>query len=133
MTKYTGTNLIVQFKGTVLSGEFRSFDSGESIDLVDQSAGGDVAKTYLTALEEGDAKFESLNQTGATGGTAEWALVDKGQEGTLDWGPEGTATGKPRHWVNAIVKDRKRSFPYEDVVKMNVSFQFSGVVTDTVY
>lgn len=131
MTKYTGSALVVKFKGTNLEGEFISFETGEEIDLVDQSAGNDVAKTYLTALEDGDASLELLNQTGATGGTAEWAVVDKGQEGTLDWQPEGTASGKPRHWVNAIVKDRKRSFPFDDVVKLNVNFQFSGVVTDT--
>jgi hypothetical protein len=133
MTKYTGANLYVKFKTTVLSGEFRSFEVSEEIDLVDQTTGDDVAKTYLTAKEDGDASFESLNQTGATGGTAEWAAVDIGAEGTLEWGPEGTASGKPKHWVNAIVKNRKRAFPYDDVIKLNAEFQYSGVVTDTVY
>lgn len=132
MAQFTGSALVVKFKGTTVSSRFRVFTTKEEIDLEDQSAGNDVAKSYLTALEDGDAKLEVLNERDGTAATAVWNLLDKGAEGTLDWQPEGTATNDPRHWVNAIVKTREREFPYEKVVKATFTFQFSGVVTDTV-
>lgn len=132
MAQYTGNALVVNFKGTQVSTRFRSLTTNEEIDLVDQSAGNDTAKTYLTALEDGDAKLEVLDQRDGTAATALWNLCDKGAEGTLQWQPEGTATGDPKHYVNAIVKKREREFPYDDVVKATITFQFSGAVTDTV-
>ncbi len=133
MAQYTGKDLYLAFKGTAIHARFRQFSTNEDVDLVDQSAGADVAKTYLTRLEDGDAELEFLDQAGGTAATALWNLCDKGAEGTLEWGPEGTATNKPRHYVNAIVKNRNREFPYDDVVKGKIPFQFSGVLTDTAY
>lgn len=132
MAQYTGTDLLITFKGTTVSTRFRGFKTKEEKDLVDQSAGNDTAKTYLTALEDGDAQMETLDVRDGTAALAVWNLCDKGAEGTLQWQPEGTATGKPKHWVNAIVKSRDRDFPYDDSVKANFTFQFSGAVTDTV-
>ncbi len=132
MAQYTGSALVVSFKGTAISGRFTSFSTNEEIDLKDQSAGADTAKTYLAALEDGDAKLEVLNERDGTAATALWNLCDKGAEGTLQWQPEGTATGDTKHWVNAIVKSRGREFPFDDVVKATIDFQFSGAVTDTV-
>lgn len=133
MAQYTGSALVLQFKGTIISTKFRSLNTKEEKDLVDQSAGNDVAKTYLGALEDGDASLEFLDVAGGTAATALWNLCDKGAEGTLEWGPEGTATTRPRHYVNAIVKNRERDFPYDNVVEGKIAFQFSGVVTDTAY
>jgi hypothetical protein len=60
-------------------------------------------------------------------------VCDKGASGTLIWAPEGTAAGKPKHQVVAIVKNRSRSMPYDDIVEGKVEFQFSGAVTDGTY
>lgn len=133
MAEYTGNDLYLSFAGTTVHADFREFSASEEIDLVDASAGADVAKTYLTALEDGTASLTLLDQTGGTAATAMWQLMDKGAEGSLIWAPEGTATGKPKHYVNAIVSSRERSMPYDDVVELTFEFQFSGVVTDTVY
>lgn len=131
MAQYTGSALIVMFKGTAISARYQSFSTNEEVDLKDQSAGADVARTYLKSLEDGDAKLEVLNEADGTAASAVWLLCDKGEEGTLQWQPQGTATGKPKQWVNAIVKSRARDFPFDDVVKASIAFQFSGVVTDT--
>lgn len=133
MAEYTGNDLYLTFAGTAIHADFRTFSTSEQIDLVDASAGADVAKTYLTALEDGTASLTLLDQTGGTAATAMWQLMDKGAEGSLIWGPEGTATGKPKHYVNAIVSSRDRSMPYDNVVELSFEFQFSGVVTDTTY
>lgn len=133
MPEYTGSAAYLAFKGTAINADYRTFESTEEIDLVDASAGADVAKTYLVALEDGSATLTLVDQTGGTAATAMWQLMDKGASGTLEWGPEGTATNKPRHYVNAIVGNRARTMPYDNVIELSFEFQFSGVVTDTAY
>ncbi|MCC7210133.1 MAG: hypothetical protein IT323_22710 [Anaerolineae bacterium] len=133
MAEYTGTAMYMTFAGTTIHADYREFSASEEIDLVDASAGADVAKTYLTALEDGTASLTLLDQTGGTAATAMWQLMDKGTSGTLIWAPEGTATGKPKHTVVAIVSSRERKVPYDDVVELTFEFQFSGVVADAVY
>lgn len=133
MAQYTGTALLVKFKGTTVSTRYRSFKTKEEIDMPDQSAGTDVNKTYLTALKDGDGKLEVLDVAGGTAATDLYNLCVPGAEGTLEWAPEGTATGKPRHYVNAISKTREKDFPFDDVVQTNIEFKFSGVVTNTAY
>lgn len=133
MTEYTGSPAYIAFKGTALNSDFRELGNSETIDIVDASAGADVAKTYLTTLEDGTGTLTLLDQTGGTAATAPWQVCDKGQQGTLEWGPEGTATGKPRHYVNAIVTSRERPIKYNDVTILTVGFQYSGVVADTSY
>lgn len=128
--RFIGQDLYLAFNGTDLSTRYKSFEESEEMGLVDQSAGPDTARTYLTTLEDGTASAEILAEQS---GSAEWNALDKGTEGTLEWGPEGTASGKMRHWVNAIVKSRKKAIVHEDIVKISVEFQMSGAVTDTEY
>ena len=130
MAKYTGKNLYLKFVSTVLSAEFRTFETTENIGTVDQSAGDDAERTYLTTRKDGTGTVELLDQSL---GTALWAAVVPGTEGTLEWAPEGTASGKPRHIVNAIVSERSNPIDAEDVVMVRASFQYSGAITDTVY
>lgn len=130
MAEYTGEALYLKFGSTVLSGDFRQFSVSENVDLVDASAGADAARTYLARLEDGTASLRLLDQSD---GTALWDALDKGTSGTLEWAPEGTATGNGRHYAVAIVSSRERSMPYDGVVELSVEFQLSGVVTDTVY
>lgn len=130
MPEYTGSALYLKFVSTVLSVDYKSYDQDEEIGLVDKSAGADTYRTYLITLKDGTATAESLEQAG---GTVLWTAVTPGTEGTLEWAPEGTAATKQKHVVNAIVKSRKRTTVHDDIVKINISFQFSGAVTDSVY
>jgi len=122
MAEYSGTNLYLKFGSTVLDGDYRRFDVKETMDLVDASAGSDTGTTHVTTLTNGQATLELVDQTG---GTALWAAVANGTSGTLEWGPEGTASTKPKYTVTAIVSERARSVGYNDVVTLNVNFQFS--------
>ena len=129
----TGKNAYLAFQGTQISSDFREFSESEEIGLEDASAGSDVARTYITTLEDGTATLTILMQADATATTDPWNLMDVGQEGTLEWGPEGTATGKARHYVNAIVQSRDKTMPYDNLIEMSFGLQFSGVVTDVTY
>lgn len=127
-----GTSGYIKFGATVLSADMRNFQPDEDVGVVDQSAGNDTGRTYLTTLKDGKSSLEILLQPG---GTAAWAAVAPGTSGTLEWGEEGTALGKPKHTVTAIVKGRKRAMPYDGVVTATVDFQFSSAtgVTDGTY
>jgi len=130
MAGLTGKNLYVAFNGTNISGEYRKFDPGEGIGTVDQSAGADAAETYLTTLTTGDATYVAVLQED---GSVVYTALAPGGEGTLEWAEEGTADGKMRHWVNAIVTGRKQPIPYKEMIELSVTFLFSGTVTNTVY
>lgn len=132
MAEYVGSSLYLKFGTTELQGDFRSLSVTETIDIVDASAGSDTHRTHLGTLESGQASVELVDQAV---GTAVWAAVDIGTSGTLEWGPEGTATGKPKHTVTAIVTNRAKEIPYDDIVTLTVDFEFSDAsgVVDTVY
>lgn len=127
-----GTAGYIKFGTTVLSVDMRNFQPDEEVGTVDQSSGNDTSRTYLTTLKDGKSSLEILLQPG---GTAVWAATAPGTAGTLEWGEEGTAIGKPKHSVNAIVKSRKRAMPYDGVVTATIDFQFSSAtgVTDGTY
>lgn len=130
MAEFSGEALYLKFGSTVLSADFRTFNPTESADLLDASAGADVARIYKKRLEDGSA---SLSMLGQALGTALWDALAPGTEGTLEWGEEGTTAGNPRHYVVALVSSRDKNIPYDGLVEFNAEFQFSGVLTDTVY
>jgi hypothetical protein len=69
-----------------------------------------------------------------TAGTSVWiTTLARGNEGTLEWGPEGTATNNRRSYVNAIITNRSETLAYAGVSEWSITFQHSGVQTDTVY
>lgn len=130
MAGITGTALYLAFDGTVLDTDYRSFGPGEEIGTVDQSAGSDANRTYLTTLKDGSADSTIVVQSADT---ATWGALALGTEGTLEWGEEGTASGKQRHYVNAIVTGRAKTIEYADLIVADISWQYSGAVTDTTY
>jgi len=130
MPEMTGSALYIKFGTTVLSADFRTFDPDENIDFVDASAGADTNKTYLALLKDGTV---SVGLVAQTGGSLLWTAIAPGTSGTLEWGEEGTATGKQKHTVLALVKGRKRTEPYDGLIVITADFQFNGAVTDGVY
>ena len=131
MTEYTGKSLYVKFGPTVLSSRFKSYNESDEAGLVDKSAGADTRRTYLATLQDGGASMELLQESL---GTAIWAAVAAGTEGTLEWGPEGTASGKPKYTVDAIIKSRKRNIIHDDVVKVSLDIVYNtgtGVTSAT--
>lgn len=130
MAGLTGTALYVIFGGNVLDTDYRSFNPSEEIGTVDQSAGADTERTYLTTLKDGTTPLTIVIQTEDT---TTWGYVVPGTEGSLEWGEEGTTAGKPRHYVNAIVTGREKAIEYADLIVADLTFQFSGAVTDDTY
>lgn len=132
MTAYTGRNLYVAFGGTALTADYRSFEPEEEMGVEDGSAGADVARTYLSTLKDGNASYTARSISG-TAGTAKWVNIPVGAEGALEWGPEGTATGKIKGSVNAILTNRSAPNEYDQVAEWSYEWQYSGAVTYSTY
>lgn len=125
--RYIGKDLYIgagASGATAITGDQRTFTVSKTIDIVDLSAGADTDKGYTFSLKDGDASLELLD-TGSSG-SAVLALFQPGAQGTLLYGPQGTASGKPKGGFVYIVKDLKESYPYTDAVMLTVTFQKSG-------
>ncbi|NIN68415.1 MAG: hypothetical protein GTO63_27650 [Anaerolineae bacterium] len=119
----------------VLDADYREFGPSEEVQLIDQSAGPDVARTYIPRLEDGAADLRMIwvDINNSPSGTLIWTRLDKASEGTLRWGEEGNTTGDPRHTVAAIVQSRDKTIPYDGEMEASFTFQFNGVPSDDVY
>ena len=132
MAGITGKDLYLAFGGTVLDTDYRSFGDSREMALVDQAAGSDTARTYLTTLQDGTATATIVIQVGDT---ATWDALAEGTGGTLEWGEEGSTAGKPSHKVWSIVQSREKTMDYDDLVVADITWQYSQVagVTDSTY
>lgn len=121
------------WKGNSIASNYRSFEPAEEIKVEPASAGSDVPETYLTTLTDGKASL-TMRSISGTAGTALWIThFALGNEGTLEWGPQGTATGSLRSYVNAILLSKTPTEEYAGVTEWKVEWQYSGVITHTVY
>jgi hypothetical protein len=130
VTEYAGNIAYIKFGSTVLSPDYRAFSEEETLDIKDASAGSDGYKPKVTTQKDGKSSITLVAQAA---GTALWAAVALGTEGTLEWGPEGTVSGKPRHYVTAIVSKRGQPLKYDEVAMLDIDFAYNSVVTDTAY
>ena len=132
MARYTGKDLAIAWVwtgGTAwLEADFRSMSTTEDQESADSTAGSDTYKAYIPTVADASGEVQLLDTTGATG-TTEWGAIAPANVGTLVWYPEGTATGKPTHTAPAFISSRQREFPYDDVVSITASFQFTAAPT----
>lgn len=131
MAKGTGKDLYVTWAGTELDAEFRSFEGDESASQVDITAGDDEAMDYISRLRDGTRTMNILDD----GTTALWAAIEPGVNdgSTLEWGPQGTASGNPKYTVTANISNRSESHPYDEVRVFTVDFQFTAKPTQAEY
>ncbi len=134
MARFTGRDLVTIWAytgGSVsLEDDFRSLDVGEDVNDADSTAGNDDYSGHLPTFTDASADFEMLGTTGS--GTLHWNRIKPRTEGTLYWYPEGTASTKPQHYAPAYIQSRSRTYPFDDVVDVKLTFQFQGEPTDGV-
>src|SRR5512139_2745862 len=132
MTAFSGSAMYLAWVytgGTIaLNTDFRQFDWTPTLSLIDSTAGSDSFREYITGIGEGgDISLSMVLQTGST---ALISALARGTNGTLLYGPEGTATNKPKSTIPAISKGPSYSQPYDDIVEFKVSFQQSAAETN---
>jgi hypothetical protein len=127
--RYRGKDLVIQWiypGGTIiLTNDFTKFDVDRQIDLLDASASNTLDKEYINGLKDATAKLDLFDITTAAGTVLAAALVE-GTAGTLIYGPQGTATGKPKAGFAAITKSLKHSLDIGNPVSLASEFQKTG-------
>lgn len=126
--RYSGKNLYVRFitaSGTAnLSGDFRKLTVNRKQQTWDATAAADGAVVNKATVKEFDASLESLYI--GTAGTAAFNIASLGAEGTLEYFPEGTATGKPKGSFPAIVTEQPFSTGYNEGTMVTISWKGQG-------
>lgn len=126
MAKLTGKNLYVEFAGTDLSATLRNFSVSDTQEQADVTAGADDYRNYANTVKTTEATFELLVQDWANGGSALAAAVYSGAQGTLIWGPEGTAAGKPKRGFYATITQYDEALPFDDAYTASVTMTMAG-------
>jgi len=132
MAGYVGKNAYIAFGGTAITSDYRTMEWSEEAGVVDASAGTDAYITQLTTQITGNASL-TMRAISGTAGTATWSALANNSEGTLEFAPEGTASGNRKLQVNAIVSSRVDTMGYNSVAEWNINWVFNGQVTDTQY
>lgn len=128
--EYLGQGAYVLFGSQVLSGRYTTLNMEESVDLVDKSAGADVHKSFLAALEQGTWTMGFNLESDST---EEWASTGMTTEGTFEYAPEGTGAGEPKYTSLVIASARDRGIANADLERANVTFTRQTVVTEGTY
>lgn len=129
--RLTGKDLYVGFIGSGgtanLSGDQRAFEVTAEQETADVTAGADGARAVKPTVQNFGASLEVLF-TG-TAGSAAMAIATLGAEGTLTYGPQGSASGKPKGAFPAIITKRDITMNFDDAVV--VKFEFAGQGDET--
>jgi hypothetical protein len=132
MAAYSGSALQVVWNysggSLIMEADFRTFTYTPAVDLYEQSAGADVAKSYLSGIKSGQASFSGVEQAGsfATFGS----LCGEGVVGTIVYKPEGTAAGKLHGTIPAICMGYSYNQQYNNVVEVSVNWTQNGARTE---
>lgn len=126
MAKISGKNLYVSWAGTEYSAYIRNFDVSEATETADATAGADSYRNYVETVKTIDVSFEVVMDEYASNGSAMRSAFENGTEGTLIWGVEGSATGKPKKGFYGRIVDASESIPFDDVNTFSVSIGMAG-------
>jgi len=136
MARYTGKDLVVRWiysGGTQnVTGYRRSFNTSESVDDADATCGTVTYRDHLPTFTDMTSTLEYLEDSGSDG-TAIFEALAPQTEGTVEWSPQGSASGKPKYTSAAYVAKRDRTAPYDDVVTVSVDFQHTEVPSVTTW
>jgi len=131
MAGLTGKGLYIKFGGTVLNTDYRTFSAARSIDKVDGSAGADTFKTYLTTLKDGSISCAIIAQAADT---STRGTLTPGTGGSLEYGLEGTATGKQKVlYTSVFVENANVSASHNDLIVVDITWQPNSDPTEGTY
>ena len=111
MAVYSGFNDFLSIDGTDVSPYIRDVELEESMETAETTAGSGVAnRTRNTGLKDHTLSFTIVYDIDDI---ATWLPLLKPGEHTVIWGPEGNATGKPKHEQKFIFESAPLSGNYE--------------------
>ena len=106
---------------TVLQTEFRQFNWSPTLNFIDATAGADTFERILTSYGVGgDISFSMVAQSD---GTAILAALARQTQGTLVYGPAGTANNTAAFRIPAYSQGPQWNEPFDDVVELSCQFR----------
>lgn len=127
--RLVGTNLIVQLihsGGTaVISGDYTNFTVTRDSQMADLTAGDDGGQFNKYLYEINSATLESYYDGTVSSASLGTALV-RGTEGTVLYGPSGTASGSPKGGFPAVIKKADVTIPYDNGITLSIEFSGQG-------
>lgn len=112
--------------------QYRTAGLSADVDMIDTTAGPDTAKTYVAGDSDSSEDLEIVLPGGSAGTPYLIALAPR-LAGTLEVGPQGTASGMPKRSGAAFIKSCGEPLGRADVLTVSVTFQYSGAVTKSAY
>lgn len=92
----------VEFAGVDISADYTTFDWNGESEAADLTSNNDAAVYEKPLVKKYGYTFEGFYR--GTAGSAITAVLVEGTEGTIRWGPNGTAAGQPKGEALAYVK-----------------------------
>tara|TARA_R100000734_G_scaffold15997_1_gene12075 strand:- start:460 stop:849 length:390 start_codon:yes stop_codon:yes gene_type:complete len=129
MATHLGKEGTVQV-GSNAIGEIRSFSIDETIDTVEDTSMGDSAKSYLASIKDFSGSVDVLYDETDTNGQTALAV---GASVTLNFAPEGTASGDVKLTGTAIVTGKSITSSFDGLVEASITVQGTGGLTTTTY
>ena len=129
MATHLGKEGTVQV-GSNAIGEIRGFSIDETIDTVEDTSMGDASKSYLASIKDFSGSVDVLyDETDTNGQTA----LSLGASVTLNFAPEGTASGDVKLTGTAIVTGKSITSSFDGLVESTITVQGTGGLTTTTY
>jgi len=129
MATHLGKEGTVQV-GSNAIGEIRSFSIDENIDTVEDTSMGDASKSYLASIKDFSGSVDVLYDEADTNGQTALAV---GSSVTLNFAPEGSASGDVKLTGTAIVTGKSITSSFDGLVESTITVQGTGGLTTTTY
>jgi len=135
--RHTGKNMVITYNTTtVLSADYQTVTVKREFGKAEKSAGADAHASYIPTYGDTSVELEVLKK-GGTAGTVEWGVLTgalgTSTDGTLIWAPEGTASGKQGWSMTGFIESLETEYPFDDVVKLTVTFQGNAAPMEMKY
>lgn len=130
MATNTGSSGVVklQVAGTSVAvvGEVRSYTIESSADTIEDSAMGDVARTYKSGLETSTISLECYWDDS----DAQQLVIDARSSLDVEIYPTGTGTGEKYYTATGLVTSKSITASFDGMVEASFAIQVNGAVTE---
>ena len=129
MATHLGKEGTVQVGANAIA-EIRSYSIDETSDVVEDTSMGDSSKTYLASIKDFSGSVDVLYDETDTNGQA---ALTVGSSVTLNFAPEGTASGDVKLTGTALITGKSVTASYDGLVESTITVQGTGGLTTDVY
>lgn len=130
MSEYAGSAMYLAWihaGGTeTLQADSRSFTWAPVLNFIDATAGSDTYENLLTSYGTG-SEFSCETLAQASGTLA--ASLDRGTQGTVEYGPEGNDAGKIKYSIPCTASGPNWSSPFGDVTVLTANWRQTAAET----